>query len=77
MEKKPNFFYFSKWQIPHTRAKQDTLRDYQAFYSRHNASIEMKMTLHLMTNTISDYQRGKERFVVLATFWKNDNSSCF
>ena len=24
MEKKPNFFYFSKWQIPHTRAKQDT-----------------------------------------------------
>ena len=52
MEKKPNFFYFSKWQIPHTRAKQDTLRGYQAFYSRHNAFIEMKMTLHLMTNTI-------------------------
>ena len=23
------------------------------------------------------YKREKERFVVLATFWKNDNSSCF
>ena len=23
------------------------------------------------------YKRKKERFVVLATFWKNDNSSCF
>ena len=31
MEKKPNFFYFSKWLIPHIRAKQDTLRGYQAF----------------------------------------------
>ena len=50
--KKAKLFYFSKWQIPHTRAKQDTLRGYQAFYSMHNAFIEMKMTLHLMTNTI-------------------------
>ena len=32
----------------------------------------MKMTLHLMTN-----KREKERFVVLARYWKNDNSSCF
>ena len=23
------------------------------------------------------YKRKKERFVVFATFWKNDNSSCF
>ena len=52
MEKKPNFFYFSKWLIPHIRAKQDTLRGYQAFYSSYNALIEMKMTLRLMTNTI-------------------------
>ena len=36
--------------------------------------IEMKMTLHLMTIL---YKRKKERFVVLATFWKNDNSSWF
>ena len=50
--KEPNFFYFSKWQIPQIRAKQDTLRGYQAFYSRYNAFIEMKMTLHLMTHTI-------------------------
>ena len=35
----------------------------------------MKMTLHLMANIL--YNREKERFVVLATFWKNDNSSCF
>ena len=74
MEKKPIFFNFSKWQIPHIRAKQDRLRDYQAFYSRHNLFIEMKMTLHLMTIL---YKRKKERFVVLATFWKNDNSSWF
>ena len=68
------FFYFSKWQIPHISTKQDRLRGYQAFYSRHNVFIEMKMTLHLMTIL---YKRGKERFVVLATFWKNDNSSWF
>ena len=74
MDKKPNFFYFSKWSIPHIRAKQDALRGYQAFYSRYNALIEMKMTLHLMTNTI---QEGKGTLVVLATFCKNDNSNCF
>ena len=48
MEKKP-IFYFSKWQIPHISTKQDRLRGYQAFFSRHNVFIEMKMTLHLMT----------------------------
>ena len=32
--KEAKLFYFSKWQIPHIRAKQDTLRGYQAFYSR-------------------------------------------
>ena len=53
MEKKPNFFLLFK--IAHTpyRAKQDTLRGYKAFYSRYNAFIEMKMTLHLITNTTS------------------------
>ena len=50
--KEAKLFYFSQWQIPHIRAKQDTLRGYQAFYSRHNPFIEMKMTLHLMTYTI-------------------------
>ena len=34
MEKKPTF-YFLKWQIPHISTKQDRLRGYQAFYSRH------------------------------------------
>ena len=72
--KEAELFYFSKWLIPHIRAKQDTLRGYQASYSRYNALIEMKMTLHLMTKL---YRRKKERFVVLATFCKNDNSSCF
>ena len=51
---KAKLFYFSKWQIPHIRAKQDTLRGYQAFYSSHNAFIEMKMNLHLMTNSIQE-----------------------
>ena len=45
-------------------AKQDTLRGYQAFYSRYNAFIEMKMTLQLITNTIV-YKRKKEHLV----FW--------
>ena len=53
--------FFSKWQIPHISTKQDRLRGYQAFYSRHNVFIEMKMTLHLMTIL---YKRKKERFVV-------------
>ena len=51
-EAKRFYIFFSKWLIPHKRAKQDTLRGYQAFYSRYNALIEMKMTLHLMINTI-------------------------
>ena len=33
---------------------------YQAFYSRYNAFIEIKMILHLMTNTILE---EKEHFV--------------
>ena len=69
--KEAKLFYFSKWLIPHIRAKQGALRGYQAFYSRYNTLIEMKITLNLMT------KRKKERFVVLATFCKNDNSSCF
>ena len=44
--KEAKLLYFSKWQIPHIRAKQDTLRGYQALYSRQNAFIEMKMTLN-------------------------------
>ena len=47
---------------------------YQAFYSRYNAFIEMKMILHLITNII--YKREKEH-MCLATFLKNDNFSCF
>ena len=53
MEKKPDFSIFQNGKhVPHISAKQDTLHGYQAFLSRHNAFIEMKMTLHLMTNTI-------------------------
>ena len=65
--KEAKLFYFSKWLIPHVRAQPDTLRGYQAFYSRYNEFIEMKITLHLMTNT-------KETLCVLVTFLKNDNS---
>ena len=61
-------FLFSKWLIPHRRAKQDTLRGYQAFYSRYNAFFEMKMTCTWWQTL---YVREKERFVVLATFRKN------
>ena len=51
MEKKPNFLFFQNDKYP-TQGQNKTKRGYQAFYSRHNAFIEMKMTLHLMTNTI-------------------------
>ena len=50
--KRSQTFLFFKMAYTQIRAKQDTLRGYQAFYSRYNAFIEMKMTLHLMTNTI-------------------------
>ena len=75
IEKKPNFFfYFSKWLIPRIKAKQDTLRGcsylfkVQCFYRDENG----------LAPDDKYYVRGKkERFVVLVTFWKNDNSICF
>ena len=39
------------------RAK-DTLRGYQAFFSRYIAFIKMKMTLHLMTNIHVKERKG-------------------
>ena len=79
--KEAKLFYFSKWQIPHIRAKQDTLRSYQASYSRHNFTFRTGLLLSRWrwpwTWWEILYKREKERFVVLATFWKNDNSSCF
>ena len=63
--KEAKLFYFSKWLIPHIRAKQDALRGYQAFYSRYNALIEMKMTLHL---TDKYYIRGKRNAL---WFWQH------
>ena len=45
------FLFFKMTNTPH-KAKQDTLRGYQALNASHNDFIEMKMTLHLMTNTI-------------------------
>ena len=77
--KEAKLCYFSKWLIPHIRAQQDTLRGYQAFYSRHSAFIEMKLTLHLMKNTILLIIRGKRNALWFWQhhFWKNDNSSCF
>ena len=62
MEKKPNFFTFKMANSPKNKTHSDA---YQAFYSRYNAFIEMKMTLHLMTNKTNN--REKERFV----FWQH------
>ena len=72
--KEAKLVYFSKWLIADIRAKQDTLRGYQANYSRYNALIEM---IWPCTWWQILYKRKKECFVVLATFCKNDNSSCF
>ena len=79
--KEAKLFYFSKWQIPHIRAKQDKLRGYQASYSRHNFTFRTGLLLSRWrwpcTRWQTLYKRKKERFVVFATFWKNDNTSCF
>ena len=78
--KEAKLFYFSKWQIPHIRANQDTLRGYQASCSRHNFTFRTGLLLSRWrwpcTRWQILYKKEKERFVVLATFWKNDNSSC-
>ena len=72
--KEAKLFYFSKWQIPtQGQNKTRTLR-YQAFYSRYNALSRWRWPCTWWQIL---YKREKERFVVLATFWKNDNSSCF
>ena len=88
--KEAKLFYFSKWQIPHIRAKQDTLRGYRSSYSRHNFTFRTGLLLSRWrwpcTRWQILYKREEERFVLyegrgtlcgLATFWKNDNSSCF
>ena len=51
-QRSQTFFFKMASLIPRIKAKQDTLRGYQAFYSRYNAFIEITMTLQLMTNTI-------------------------
>ena len=66
------FIFFKMTNTPH-KGKTRHIAWLSSFL-RHNAFIEMKMTLHLMTNTIWE---GKWLLCGLATFWKNDNSSCF
>ena len=74
MEKKPNFFIFQNGKYP-TQGQDKThcvviLLSIQGtmLLSRWNWPCTWWQIL---------YKREKERFVVLATFWKNDNSSCF
>ena len=72
--KEVKLFYFSKWLIPHIRANK-------AHYVVIKLSIQGTMLLSRWKWPCTWWQilhkRKKERFVVLATFWKNDNSSCF
>ena len=72
--KEAKVFYFSKWQIPHIRAKRDTKRGYQAFYSRYNAFIEIKKDL-VPDNKC--YIRRKSNILCFCNILKNDNSNWF
>ena len=74
MEKKPNFFIFQNGKYP-TQGQNKT----------HCVVIKLSIQGTILLSrwrwpcTLWQilYKREKERFVVLATFWKNDNSSCF
>ena len=75
MEKKPNFFlFFNMANTPH-KGKTRHIAWLSSF-------LFMVQCFYRDENDLAPYYkyyiRGKkERFVVLATFWKNDNSSCF
>ena len=74
MEKKPNFFIFQNGKYP-TQGQNKT----------HCVVIKLSIQGTMLLSRWRWpctwwqilYKREKERFVVLATFWKNDNSSCF
>ena len=74
MEKKPNCFIFQNGKYP-TQGQNKT----------HCVVIKLSIQGTLLLSRWRWpctwwqilYKREKERFVVLATFWKNDNSSCF
>ena len=74
MEKKPNFFIFQNGKYP-TQGQNKT----------HCVVIKLSIQGTMLLSrwrwpcTLWQilYKREKERFVVLATLWKNDNSSCF
>ena len=52
--KEAKHFYFSNWRTPHIQCKGKArhIAWLSSLYSKYSAFIEMKMTLHLMTNTI-------------------------
>ena len=74
MGKKPNFFIFQNGKYP-TQGQNKT----------HCVVIKLSIQGTMLLSRWRWpctwwqilYKREKERFVVLATFWKNDNSSCF
>ena len=69
MEKKPSFF-FKIANCQHNGRIKDIAWLHVSIF---NAFMEMKITLHLMTNTKCE---GKGT-LCFATVLKNDNSSCF
>ena len=68
-------FYFSKWQIPHTRAKTRHIAWLSSFLFKDTMLLSRWRWPCTWWQIL--YKREKERFVVLVKFWKNDNSSCF
>ena len=74
-EKKPNFFLFFKMANTPLNGQNKT----------HCVVIKLSFQGTMLLSRLKWpctwwqilYKRRKERFVVLATFWKNDNSSCF
>ena len=74
MEKRPNFFIFQNGNTPH-KGKTRHIAWLSSFLFKAQCFYRDEDDL---APDDKYYIRGeKKRFVVLATFWKNDNSSCF
>ena len=75
------------WKYDNTGFAMEKLLNFYLFLKIANAqtthcviiklSIKCTMPLHLMTNTIIRGKKERIQFVVLSTFWKNNNTSCF
>ena len=76
MKKKPNFLFFKMANTPH-KGKTRHIAWLSIFLFQAQCFYRDEDDLAPVTWWQILYKRKRERFVVLTTFWKNDNSSCF